>query len=197
MVFTTRFRAARRPQRLRTELRRLGIIQKNGRPNHPDHLRQSRTLPADPEERGSRPTPSPPPSPSCKPSSTSSPTTTTPNDPTARCPTGAPPPRPTAPGPKPHPPTRQHDTHCRVRHDRVDTTGASPCATTAASTTSASARHHAQPASSCSSTTSTSAIIDAATGELIRNLTLDPDRDYQPLGATRTANPKCHTARTN
>jgi hypothetical protein len=37
-------------------------------------------------------------------------------------------------------------------------------------------------------------VINAATGELIRELTLDPDRDYQPTGAPR--GPKRKTPRT-
>jgi hypothetical protein len=37
-------------------------------------------------------------------------------------------------------------------------------------------------------------IINAATGELIRELDIDPDRDYQPLG--RPPGPKPKTPRT-
>jgi hypothetical protein len=33
-------------------------------------------------------------------------------------------------------------------------------------------------------------VINAATGELIRELTLDPARDYQPTGAPRGPKPK-------
>ena len=78
--------------------------------------------------------------------------------------------QPPAPGPRPpHPrqawnarpramPSRQGilaSEHFRVRRDRVDADGISPCATTAASTTSASAAATPAPASSSSPATST------------------------------------------
>ena len=53
--------------------------------------------------------------------------------------------------------SRDPDTHDRIRHDRVDKAGSSPCATTAGCTTSASAEPTPEPTSSCSSRTSTSA----------------------------------------
>ncbi len=39
-------------------------------------------------------------------------------------------------------------------------------------------------------------IIDAATGELLRELVLDPDRDYQPLGNAK-AEPESGSALAN
>ena len=36
-------------------------------------------------------------------------------------------------------------------------------------------------------------VINAATGELLRELTLDPDRDYQPTGPTHTPAPQAKT----
>jgi hypothetical protein len=38
------------------------------------------------------------------------------------------------------------------------------------------------PASTCWPTTCTATVVHADTGEIIRDLTLDPDRDYQPVG---------------
>ena len=74
----------------------------------------------------------------------------------------------------------------------------SPCATAADSTTSASAEPTPEPASSCSSKTSTIRVVNAATGELLRDLTLDPSRDYQPTGAPKgpTRRPEMNNTRT-
>ena len=58
----------------------------------------------------------------------------------------------------------------------------SACATTAGSTTSASAPDLPAPLSPCSSTTCTSASSSATPAQLIRELILDPTRDYQPRG---------------
>jgi hypothetical protein len=59
MVFTTRFSGGSRRgtlgrNGLEHELRRLGVTQKNSRPDH--HLRQGRTIPAGTEELATRPT---------------------------------------------------------------------------------------------------------------------------------------------
>jgi hypothetical protein len=35
-------------------------------------------------------------------------------------------------------------------------------------------------------------VIDAATGELLRELTIDPTRDYQPTGKSPGPTPKTH-----
>lgn len=160
MVYTTRFSG------LESELRRLDIVQKNTRPNHPtqppDHDRESGAVPADDEEVVDRSahsaghdhrTPGPhrrlrravqPPPPA--------PVTATPSH------TERPRPPPIAPGPRPPPastePARPTTACCTTSST---TTANSPCASTADSTTSASAGPTAEPGSSSSSTTSTSA----------------------------------------
>ena len=56
MVFTTRFSGGRGGRNgLETELRRLGIRQKNGRPNHPQTQGKVERFQADPEELAPRP----------------------------------------------------------------------------------------------------------------------------------------------
>jgi transposase len=54
MVFTTRFSGGHAGRDtlngFQAELRHLGVIEKHSRPNQPHHLRQSRTVPTDPEE---------------------------------------------------------------------------------------------------------------------------------------------------
>ena len=107
------------------ELRRLHIVQKNSRPNHPTTcgkverfqqtmkkwLRAQPVQPAHPRRAARR---------SWTPSSTS----TTTADPTGPCHTGPPPPRSTTARPKPYPaPSRDADTHDRIRHDRIDDSG--------------------------------------------------------------------------
>jgi transposase len=56
MVFTTRFSGGRGGRNaLENGLRRLGVKQKNGKPNHPADPGQSREIPADPQEMAHRP----------------------------------------------------------------------------------------------------------------------------------------------
>ena len=174
-------RRPRRPQRLRAELRRLDIIQKNSRPNHPttcgkvERFQQTlkkwlRAQPAQPatiaelqalldvfvddyNHHG----------------------------PTAPCPTA--PPRP--------PPTSPAQSHPAA-------TGP-PTPTTASATTASTSRHRhparrrpPPPHRHRPNPRRTHVIllvhdldirvVNAATGELLRDLTLDPTRDYQPTG---------------
>src|SRR5580704_305121 len=87
--------------------------------------------------------------------------------------------------PKPAPGDRTTDTHDRVRHDRIDTNGV------------VTLRHgghlyHIGIGRACAGTHILLLaqdlhirIIGAATGELLRELTLDPARNYQPTGKPR------------
>jgi hypothetical protein len=82
-------------------------------------------------------------------------------------------------------PTRDPETHERVRHDRVDKSG------------SVTIRHHSRlhhigigrtHAGTCVILLVQDLhirIVNAATGELLRELILDPNRDYQPTGAPK------------
>lgn len=82
----------------------------------------------------------------------------------------------------PTPGAREHDPHTRVRHDRIDKTG---CITLRVS----SRLHHI---GSVRTHTGTHVlvlvndlhvtVINATTGELLRELTIDTNRDYQPTG---------------
>ena len=127
--------------------------------------------------------PSPLTSPSCRPCSTPSPPSTTPAGRTAPCRTG--PPRPTAYAarPKAAPGDRGADTHDRVRTDRVD---ARRQAHPAHARQAPPHRHRPDPRpepTSCMLVQDLHIrVINAATGELLRELTLDPTRDYQPTG---------------
>jgi transposase InsO family protein len=81
--------------------------------------------------------------------------------------------------------SRDADTHDRVRHDRIDTTG------------SVTLRHHGRLHHIGIGRTHAGThvillvqdlqirVVHAITGELLRELTLDPTRDYQPTGAPK------------
>jgi Integrase core domain len=87
--------------------------------------------------------------------------------------------------PKTSPATERTDTHDRVRRDRIDDAG------------SVTLRHHGRLHHIGVGRTHARThvilivqdldiqIIDAATGEILRQLTLDPTRDYQPTGAPK------------
>jgi len=160
MVFTTRFSGGRGGRNgLETDLRRLGIRQKNGRPNHPQNPGESGAVPGDPQElapgparpaRHPRPAPGPPghlhrrlqppaaaplPAPSRHPGHRLR--RPAPKPPRATGP-------PTPPEPRPHRPARLQ----RMRH---------PARPRPSPPTSASAGPMPEPASCCSSRTCTSA----------------------------------------
>ena len=122
MVFTTRFSGGRGGRNgLETELRRLGITQKNGKPNHPQTQGKVERFQQTAQEMARAPsTPSPPRSPSSK--ALLDTFTTAYNHRTPApvpAPAGPPPPPPTPPGPKLPPVTASADAHDRVRHDKI------------------------------------------------------------------------------
>jgi transposase InsO family protein len=154
MVYTTRFSGGRGGRNgLETELRRLGIIQKNGKPNHP----RPRAKPGASSRRpgnGSAHKPlSPPRSPSSRPSWTPSPRNTAPPGRTGHCPTGPPPPPPMPRGPKPSPATAAATPMTGSATTRSAKPATSRSAPAAASITSASAAPTPEPTSCCWSRT--------------------------------------------
>ena len=169
-------RRQRRTQRLRERAAPPGHHPEELHPEPPHHLRQGRTIPADPETLAHRPTPSPPPSPSCKPCSTPSSTTTTTAARTAPCRTGPPQPPPTRPAPKPAPANRAVDTHDRVRTDRVDQAGTITLRVDGRLHHIGVGRTHARTRVLILVQDLDIRIINAATGELLRELILDPTR---------------------
>ena len=184
MVFTTRFAGGRGGRNgFETELARLHITQKNSRPNHPTtcgkverfHQTLKQWLRARPAantinelqalldtfvERYNH------------------------HRPHRSLPHRPPPPSSTTPDPKPPPPASP--TRTTVSATTASTTPApSPCASTAASTTSASAAPTPEPTSIVLADDLHSGAVDASTGELLRDLTIDPTHDYQPTGAPK------------
>ena len=183
MVFTTRFSGGKGGRNgLETELRRLGVTQKNGKPNHPQtqgkverfqqtlkkwlraRARQPATiaelqalLDAFADEYNQR-------------------------RPHKSLPHRATPSTAYQTRPKATPGDRAGDTHDRVRTDRVHAAGTVTLRT-------GGRLHHIGVGRTYAGTSVLLVIqdlhiriINAATGELLRALTLDPSRDYQPTG---------------
>ncbi len=193
MVFTTRLSGGQRGAGTRngfeTELRRLGIMQKNSRPNHPttcgkvERFQQTmkKWLRGQPDQpatiaelqalidtfvdtynhrRPHRPLPHP-----------ATPATTS------------------AAQPKATPGNRDDDTHDRVRHNRVETSGKITLRHQGTPHSIGIRRTHARTRVIVLVQDLDIRIVDAATGELLRELTLDTSKRYQgtrrPPGPTR------------
>jgi len=183
MVFTTRLSGGKGGRNgLETELRRLGIRQKNGKPNHPqtqgkvERFQQTlkkwlRAQPAQPASLAELQ--------HHLDAFTSIYNTRRPH---RSLPHRATPATIYAARPKATPGDRSADTHHRVRRDRIDASGV------------VTLRHHGRLHHIGIGRTHTRThvimliqdlhirVINAATGELLRDLTLDPARDYQPTG---------------
>jgi Integrase core domain len=84
--------------------------------------------------------------------------------------------------PKDSPTGRDADTHWRVRHDRVDTTGTVTLRHNGRLHHIGIGRTHARTPIILLVADLDVRVIHTTTGELIRHLTLDPTRNYQPTG---------------
>jgi transposase InsO family protein len=191
MVFTTRFSGGKGGRNgLETELRRLGIIQKNGHPNHPQTqgkverfqqtakkwLRAQAIQPATIGELQS-----------LLDAFTSAYNTERPH---RSLPQRATPATAYAARPKAVPGDRSADTHQRVRRDRISSTGNVTLRT-------GGRLHHIGIGRTYAGThvlllvqDLNIRVLNAATGELLRDLTLDPTRNYQPTGLPPGPKPK-------
>ena len=81
---------------------------------------------------------------------------------------------------------RDHDAHYRVRHDRIDTTGKITLRHNSRLHHIGIGREHARTHVIVLVADLDIRIVNAATGELLRHLTLDPTRNYQPTGKPRS-----------
>ncbi len=187
MVYTARFAGGKGGRNaLENELRRLNIVQKNSRPNHPttcgkaERFQQTlkkwlRAQPDQPATIGDlqalldrftdeynqhRPHRSLP--------HRATPATAYQARPKA------------APGTD-----RTADTHDRVRHDRVDQAGSVTLRVNGRLHHIGIGRTHARTHVLILVQDLNVRVINAATGQLLRELTLDPTRDYQPTGAPK------------
>ncbi len=82
-------------------------------------------------------------------------------------------------------PTRRDDTHYRVRHDRVDVGGTVTVRVNGQLHHIGIGRTHARTHIILLVDDLHVRVVHAATGELLRDLTIDPTRDYQPTGAPK------------
>jgi hypothetical protein len=183
MVFTTRLSGGKGGRNaFESELRRLGIVQKNSRPNHPttcgkvERFQQTMKnwLRAQPNQ----------------------PTTITElqqlldafvviyntQRPHRSLPQRTTPAAAYAARPKAAPGDRGADTHWRVRHDRVDARGRVTLRHNGRLHHIGLGNEHARTRVVMLIADLHIPVVDATTGELLRHLTLDPNRDYQPLG---------------
>jgi Integrase core domain len=87
--------------------------------------------------------------------------------------------------PKTHPAGPRLPHHYRVRRDRIDTTGVVTLRYNSRLRHIGIGRAHAGTRVLVLVADLYTRVIDAETGQLLRELTLDPDRDYQPTGAPK------------
>jgi transposase InsO family protein len=177
MVYTVRFAGGRGGRSmLENELRRLGIVQKNSRPNHPttcgkvERFQQTmkkwlRVQPVQPTTLAELQTLL---EQFCEAYNQHRPATAYTTRPKA------------TPGAD-----RADDTHDRVRFDRIDNVGTVTLRVNGRLHHIGVGRTHARTHVILLVHDLDVRVIDAATGELLRELVIDPDRDYQPTGAPR------------
>jgi transposase InsO family protein len=184
MVFTTRLSGGRGGRNgLETELRRLGVVQKNSRPNHPttcgkvERVHQTtknwlRAQPAQPTTIAELQT-----------LLDAFVTTYNQHRPHRSLPHRATPAAVYTTRPKATPRGgREHDTHDRVRHDTIDTAGTVTLRVHGRLHHIGIGRTHARTRVILLIQDLHIRVIHATTGELLRELTLDPAKDYQPTG---------------
>jgi transposase InsO family protein len=186
MVFTTRFSGGKGGRNsFEHELRRLGIKQKNGRPNHPQTQGKAERFQQTLKNwlRAQDPQPA-----SLAALQTLLDTFTSyynTRRPHRSLPHQATPATAYTARPKAVPGDRTTDTHDRVRTDRIDTNGVVTLRHGGRLHHIGIGRTHAGTHILLLVQDTHIRVINAATGELLRELTLDPTRNYQPTGKPR------------
>ena len=186
MVFTTRLSGGKGGRNgLEAELRRLGIRQKNGKPNHPQtqgkagRFQQTlkKWLTAQPAQPGTITELQALPGQFTAIYNTQRPHRSLPRrqTPATAC----------ATRPKATPGNRDTDTHDRVRTDKIWAVGTVTLRHAGKLHHIGVGRAHAGTEVLILTQDLNTRIISKATGELLRELTLDPDRDYQPTSKPR------------
>ena len=184
MVFTARFAGGRGGRNgFEAELVRLGIVQKNSRPNHPTTCgkveRFQQTL-----KRWLDQQPAPTTLAELQTLLDTFRTIYNQHRPHRSLPRRATPATIYTADPKPPPPDRD-DPHHRVRRDRIDTTGVVTLRVAGQLHHIGIGRTHARTHVILLVDDLHVRVVDAATGELLRKLTIDTTRDYQPTGAPK------------
>jgi len=191
LVFTTRFAGGRGGRNaLEAELRRLGVKQKNGSPNHPqtqgkvERFQQTMKnwLRAQPAQPATLP----------QLQALLDTFTRAYNEqrPHRSLPHRAVPAVAYTARPKAQPGDRTADAHWRVRTDRVDTDGKLTLRVSGSLHHIGIGRDHARTPVLMLVHDLNVRVINAATGELIRELVIDPARNYQPTGKPPGPQPK-------
>jgi transposase InsO family protein len=182
MVFTTRLAGGKGGRNgLEHELRRLGIRQKNGRPNHPQTQGKAERFQQTLKKWLAR---QPPAATLADLQAQLDAFTATSNQrrPHRSLPHRATPATAYTARPKAVPGDRTADTHHRVRRDRIDHSGVVTLRHGGKLHHIGVGRTHARTHILLLVQDLNIRVINAATGELLRELVLDPDRDYQPTG---------------
>ena len=183
MVFTTRFSGGKGGRNgLENELRRLGIQQKNGRPNHPQTQGKTERFQQTLKKWLAAQDPQPADLAALQALLDTFTSYYNAQRPHRSLPHRATPATAYAARPKATPGDRTADTHQRVRTDRIDTTGKVTLRHGGRLYHLGIGRAHAGTRILLLAHDLHIRIIAAATGELLRELTLDPARNYQPTG---------------
>jgi transposase InsO family protein len=186
MVFTTRFSGGKGGRNaLENELRRLGITQKNGKPNHPQTQGKVERFQQTMKKwlAAQRPQPATVTQLQALLDAFASAYNT--QRPHRSLPRRATPATAYAARPKATPGDRSADAHYRVRTDVISTSGAVTVRTGGKLYHVGIGRIHAGTAVLLLVQDLHIRILNAATGEQLRELTLDPTRNYQPTGAPK------------
>jgi len=183
MVFTTRLSGGKGGRNaLEHELRRLGITQKNGKPNHPQTQGKVERFQQTLKNWLHAQDPQPATLAQLQALLDAFASYYNQHRPHKSLPHQATPATAFAARPKATPGNRDADTHDRVRTDRIDDTGVVTLRHAGKLHHIGIGRTHARTHVLLLVRDLHIRIINAATGELLRDLTLNPDRDYQPTG---------------
>jgi transposase InsO family protein len=186
MVFTTRFSGRKGGRNgLEHELRRLGVKQKNGRPNHPQTQGKAERFQQTLKKWLAAQDPQPADLAQLQALLDAFTTCYNHQRPHKSLPGRATPATAYAARPKAAPGDRGADTHDRVRTDIIGTTGTVTLRHAGKLYHIGVGRTHARTHILLLVQDLHVRIIHAATGELLRDLTLDPTRNYQPTGKPR------------
>jgi hypothetical protein len=186
MVFTARFAGGRGGRNgLETELRRLGVQQKNGKPNHPQTQGKVERFQQTMKKWLAAQAPQPATITQLQALLDTFISTYNGTRPHRSLPQRATPAAAYAARPKAAPGDRTTDAHYRVRTDVISTSGTVTLRTGGRLHHIGIGRIHAGTAVLVLVQDLHIRVLNAATGEQLRELTLDPSRNYQPTGAPK------------
>jgi transposase InsO family protein len=192
MVYTTRFAGGRGGRSaLESELRRLNVTQKNARPNHPTTCGKVERFQQTLKNWLHAQTTHPGTLEALQAQLDAFKTTYNHHRPHRSLPHHATPASIYTTHPKASPTSgREHDTHDRVRSDTIDKAGVVTLRVNGRLHHIGVGRQHAHQRVILLVQDLDIRIVDTTTGELLRHLTLDPTRDYQPTGQPKGPKPK-------